>query len=336
MKKRLLLLFLLFLTALACHAQSNETFGDKAMASGNYEQAVTYFMEAVNQAPTEALKNKLNLATMLRNEFRAIDQAIANHDADEVETHIANVLMIDPNNKFVESKRTQYAHQVSKDNQEDTKEFLNDVLDFMGETFLGSEDRQDNFGYVSLSEGVCLLATPDVDRKIKAELNQHFQFRYYEYFPVVFDFNTQLGLKPLHETWSIGGGSCFFIGDYISVDYGLGYHQNLMEYKTTHTEYDDHFHLITVEDYEKRKDSGLYYRTGFTLMGGHGLGLSYCFTHYANQKELPFNTHQISLNANLKNVFNPKDWETSTYLATYFFLALHAIGLVVVYQEVMK
>ena len=221
MKKRLLLLFLLFLTALACHAQSNETLGDKAMASGNYEQAVTYFMEAVNQAPTEALKNKLNLATMLRNEFRAIDQAIASHDADEVETHIANVLMIDPNNKFVESKRAQYSQQISHDNRQDVENFLDDVLDFMGETFLGSEERQENFGYVSLGEGACLLKIPDGDQQLKVELNQHFQFRYYEYFPVVFDFNTQLGLKPLHEIWSIGGGSCFFIGDYITVDYGL-------------------------------------------------------------------------------------------------------------------
>ena len=336
MRKRILLSITFFLVSLiVCQAQSKESLGDKAMSSGNYEKAVEYFMTAVEQSPTEALKQKLNLATMLRNEFRAIDQAIARHDADEVETHIANVLMIDPGNKFAEAKRAQYSQQISHDNRQDVENFLDDVLDFMGETFLGSEERQENFGYVSLGEGACLLKIPDGDQQLKVELNQHFQFRYYEYFPVVFDFNTQLGLKPLHEIWSIGGGSCFFIGDYITVDYGLGYHQNMMEYKTTYTDYDDHFHPITIEDYVKRKDSGMYYRAGFTLMGGYGLSLSYAFNHYSNKQELPFNTHQISLNANLKDVFSP-GWEASNYIATCVFLAIHAIGIMTVYNEVMK
>lgn len=328
-KEKLLTIIFLFLFVVAGYSQSNETLGDNAMSSGNYEQAVEYFMEAVNQNPTEALKKKLNLATILRNEFRAIDQAITNQDADELETHIANVLMIDPNNRFVENKRTQYAKRASQQKKQKTKNFFNDVFDFMGETFLGSEERQDNFHYLSLDEGISYVTTSSSGGFNGAKMAQHFQFRYYEYFPIAVDFNTQLGIKPTFDMWSVGGGSCFFIGDHVSIDYGLGYHQNVIEHKNDFTEYDEliaSYYGYTLEEYEKRKDSGLYYRAGFTLMGGYGFGISYSFNHYSNRTEQPFNAHIIRLIACPQNVFSP-DWEVSDYVSGIAFIAIHAIAL---------
>lgn len=335
MKKNLLLLTLLLFSAIAGFSQSKETLGDNAMASGNYEQAVEYFMDAVSQNPTEALKQKLNLATMLRNEFRAIDQAIATQDSDELETHIANVLMIDPNNKFVESKRTQYASRSSQLKKQKTKNFMDDALEFMGETFLGSEERQDNFHYLSLDEGVSLVTTPSTSEFNGVKIAQHLQFRYYEYFPITVDFNTQLGLKPAFEMWSVGGGSCFFIGDHISIDYGLGYHRNMIGYKKTYTDEDlfwANYYGETLEEYEKRKDAGLYYRAGLTLMGNNGLGVSYSFNHYSNKTEHPFNAHVISMIACPQNIFS-SDWEISDYIAGIAFLSIHAVTLMGILLE---
>ena len=334
MRKRILLSITFFLVSLiVCQAQSKESLGDKAMASGNYEQAVTYFMDAVNQNPTEAMKNKLNLATMLRNEFRAIDQAIASQDADELETHIANVLMIDPDNKFVENKRSQFASHSSHLKKEKTKDFLGDALDFMEETFMGSDERQENFHYFSLDEGASYVTTTGDFSGLK--LAQHAQLRFYRYFPITIDFNTQLGLKPIFEMWSVGGGSCFFIGDHISIDYGLGYHRNMTEYKSNFTDDDifwANYYGYTLEEYEKRKDGGLYYRAGLTLMGNKGLGVSYSFNHYTNKTEHPFNAHVISMIACPQNIFS-SDWEISDYIGGIAFLSIHAVTLMGILLE---
>ena len=104
MKKSLLLFTILLFSALACLAQNNESLGDKAMEQGNYEKAVEYYMAEMSKNPTDALVRKLNKAVILKYEFCSIDTAAKHHSYWEMDLHIANVLMIDPNNRFVENK----------------------------------------------------------------------------------------------------------------------------------------------------------------------------------------------------------------------------------------
>lgn len=270
MKKALLTVVFLCASFIAGYSQGKESLGDKAMASGNYEQAVEYYMAAMNENPTEALSAKLTKATMLKTEFKAIDEAIAVGNVDEAEVHIANVLTIDPGNKFVDDKRRQLSKNVTKIKTDNFNKGLKGI-------FIGDEEKQRIFGFLSVDQGIGITMVPGLSGNQGVTSVQRFQLKLLSAFPVVLDFQTQMGWTQNQVMWGLGGGSCFFIGDHVTLDYGIGLQRNRMSFNAN------------------EKGKGYYYRAGVSFMGDKNIGLSYAFNRNVNRDMAPFNSHQITL-----------------------------------------
>lgn len=295
--KKIVLLLLVLMSVTTMYAQQNETKGDQSMAAGDYARAVEYYTAAVNQNPTDALVEKLSRATMLKSEFESIDAAIAEMNAEQLELHISNVLAIDPNNKFVEMKRRQLSvyHQNTKKRK---------VKDF----FIGNEKRVEIFGWYTFDQGIGLASFSKANTSF-ATLSQRFRMRYLRSFPFELDFETQLGVheQTRKAIWSVGAGSCFFVGDHLTIDYGLGYQVNKMSYRGT------------------PKDKGMYYRAGLTYMGNSGFGASYSFSRNTNKNEPAFNLHQVSLHISF--VDNP-----TAKWGTFLLLLWHGTAAAIVFS----
>ena len=272
MKKYIFLTSILLISVLVGRAQSKESLGDRAMAAGNYAQAVQYYNEAATQDASATLMEKMNKASVLKGEFEAIDAAVASRNADELELHIQNVLMIDPDNEFIAGKRKQLS-----DNK------VQHRSNVLRRIFLGSDDRQNNFSFLTIDNGLAAFTTPLNSGLQDVGTIQRVSYKFMSSFPVMIDFKTQLGLKTRtssfasgQKTFGFGLGSCVFLGDYCSLDYGGGLQWNKMQYRNYETSF------------------GFYYRAGLTYMFDNGMGLSYTF--YRNiDEDVAFNNHTVSL-----------------------------------------
>ena len=303
-KKLLLTLAFLFASIVTALAQNNEALGDNAMSSGNYDKAVEYYMAAMSQNATDVLSEKLNKATMLKNEFKAIDKAVADRDKEEMEIHIANVLAIDPNNRFIEAKRSQLSSNVTQHNTEKRKANITGI-------FIGDDNKADIFGFASVDQGVGIITVPNMSGNQGITLLQRAQLKFMSSFPIVFDFQTQLGITQRHKMWGLGIGSCFFVGDHITLDYGIGLQRNWMAFNAA------------------RKEKGYYYRAGITYMSDYGVGMNYSFNRNMNKTITPFNCHQVTVLFRVG-----EDNKTVNYIAGTLALLWHSVAAAIVFSDV--
>lgn len=271
MKKVFFTLAFLFASLIVGYAQSKETLGDRAMASGDYAKAVEYYTQALAESSTVPLLEKLNKASLLKGEFEAMDEAVTRANAEELESHIQNVLMIDPGNQFVEEKRQQLAGTVTAYR----KNALEDI-------FLGDDFRQDIFAPISFDQGVFALTSSIDGGKPRYGIFQRMSLKFYNRFPIVVDFQTAFSIKKSNKQidgrWlvGVGAGSCLFINDNLTFDYGGG-----MEWSRSDVRPDE-------------SDRGFYYRAGLTYMWDEWIGLNYTF--YRNHEHVSTsNVHSLSL-----------------------------------------
>lgn len=271
MKKVFFTLAFLFASLIVGYAQSKETLGDRAMASGDYAGAVEYYNQAIAESSSASLLEKLNKASLLKGEFEAMDVAVANRNAEELELHIQNVLMIDPGNQFVEEKRQQLKNQQSSHRG-----------NVMRQIFLGDDYRQDVFSPISFDQGMFALTAPSVYGQPKYGIFQRVSLKFYRHFPIVVDLQTAFSYKKLSKELldnrivvGLGGGSCLFFNDNLTLDYGGG---------------------VEWSRFDLRPDAlgrGYYYRAGLTYMWDEWIGLNYTF--YRNvEQDFSSNVHALS------------------------------------------
>lgn len=169
------------------------------MEQGNYEKAVEYYMAEMSKNPTDALVRKLNKAVILKYEFSSIDNAVGHDNYREMDLHIANVLMIDPNNRFVENKGDSYAKSIASVKK-----------DFLSSVFLCDKKKMDVFGMASFEQGVNLLAYPSQNDSIRGVTSAQRFYMRFSPFPVTLEVNNQLVFSKSnpHRMWGIDLQRC--------------------------------------------------------------------------------------------------------------------------------
>jgi len=142
MQKFFTILFFNILILNVLNAQDYISLGDAAVKSGKYQSAIDYYQSAYEQNPSDDITKKMNFAQNLKKEFDAIDVALASKNTELAEQHINNVLMIDPTNTFVETKRAQIVAYEEKAKKNKQAKFKENYLS----GFKGDDDKHDRFG----------------------------------------------------------------------------------------------------------------------------------------------------------------------------------------------
>jgi tetratricopeptide (TPR) repeat protein len=142
MKAIFTFIFLNFFVVITSFAQDYKNLGDNAMNSGNYDQAIEYYQKDYDQNPSDDLTKLINISQKLKKEFSEVDGAISSRNYASAEQHLNNILMIDPNNKFVEQKRQQI-----KQNQANAKQWKREGRrEKFWSGFKGDDDVHEMFG----------------------------------------------------------------------------------------------------------------------------------------------------------------------------------------------
>lgn len=299
-------MFFIF-TSLCGFAQDYQHEGDFAFKSGNYAKAIEYYKLAYENNPSDELTKKINLSQTLKTEFDAINSAIQSGNYDVAETHINNVLLMDPTNIYVDAKRKEI-----EDRQKATKARRRELsTERFVNGFLGDDDVQDRFGGLHMRVGYHYIndkyfkpfggadSMQSIDPTGAHAIGMDLYFNNSAYFPFTIElgfatngfFDIKTYRKEIIKMYS-GVSFAYRLWPFLNLDLGGGVQWGNVSARTTH-KYDPIVYSSTYKDQEKFLNG--YIKGGFTLMFHNdvGGGISYHYTSSIGSAH-PVQSHSVN------------------------------------------
>jgi len=265
-----IILFSMCIAKLA-NAQNYSSLGDEAMNNGKYQQAIDYYSKAFDQNPSDDITKKINFAQNLKKEFDEIDNAINSGNYSLAESHINNVLMIDPSNKFIESKRQLIKQKQAQNSRYKRQNQWSNFTD----GFKGDYDYHDMLGGFHFRAGVSFINMTKFNNDFDQGYAVDLYYNNSNHFPFTLDLGCILGAQDF-QAFNLGINSSYNFSERFTFDYGLGYQWGSI--------------------WSLNKDiSNPFYKLGCTLMfdGKNWGGLNYSYIHSFNNA-YPISTHNIT------------------------------------------
>jgi tetratricopeptide (TPR) repeat protein len=245
--------------------------GDEAMNNGNYQQAIDYYSKAFDQNQSDDITKKINFAQNLKKEFDEIDIAINSGNFTLAEAHINNLLMIDPSNKFIESKRQLIKQKQSQNSSYKRQRRWSNFAD----GFKGDDDFHEMLGGFHFRSGISLIDMTKIDNTFDQGYAIDLYYNNSNHFPITLDLGCVIGAYD-YQTFNLGVNSSYNFSKRFTLDYGIGYQWG------------------NIWSLDKNL-SNPFYKLGCTLMfnGKNWGGLNYSYIHGLNNA-YPISTHNIT------------------------------------------
>ena len=158
---------------------------------------------------------------------KAFEKELNNKNFDLAETCLDNILTIDPNNKFVETKRQELKNKKKQNNQKERRHRVSrntgHLENFML-GFLGSYSRHSYFGGFHYKIGMNYINATRFDNNTSDKGNGFTTGLFYNnsrYFPITLELDLSVG--DLYYAINLGLFSNYFITNFFAIKYGGGY-----------------------------------------------------------------------------------------------------------------